>query len=261
MAHRASGPKSPRVGILDWDTDFFGFRVGRVFDENLTHDGAREVFAWAQREAVECVYFLAADGDSRSAHAAENVGFRLMDVRVELGLRIHDRGLRVEGDALDFEFVAPADVSALRDIATLSHTASRFYADPHFPRERCAALYSRWIEESCTGGADAVLITRLDDRAAAYVTCHLESDESEGRPSGNIGLVAVAERARGRSVGGRLVSASVAWFAKNGADSVRVVTQGRNSGAARLYERVGFTTQRVGLWFHLWPFELSGSRA
>ena len=32
MPHRASGSESPKVGILDWDTDFFGFRVGRVFD-------------------------------------------------------------------------------------------------------------------------------------------------------------------------------------------------------------------------------------
>jgi dTDP-4-amino-4,6-dideoxy-D-galactose acyltransferase len=257
MPGRASGEGAPSVGILDWDTEFFGFRVGRVFDTELTDDGARAVLAWSKREAVDCVYFLADVGDTSSAHAAAEVGFRLMDVRVELGQKLGrqpaDRNSRVEGDVRDFEFATSRDVSALREIAEVSHTDSRFYADLRFPRDRCAALYARWIEGSCAGAAEAVLIDRIDDRAAAYVTCHLESDPGTSRTSGRIGLVAVADRARGRSVGGRLVAASMAWFAKNGADRVRVVTQGRNAGAAQLYEKAGFRTQRMGLWFHLWP--------
>ena len=255
MARRASGLEVPRAGILDWDTDFFGFRVGRVFDAELTRDGAREVLAWALREGVQCVYFLADARDSASAHAAEDVGFRLMDVRVKFGLTLVDRDAHTSGDAPAMEFALPADIPALRDIARVSHVDSRFYADPRFPREHCAELYGRWIEGSCKGDADAVLVDRVKDRAAAYVTCHLESDVAQGGRSGKIGLVAVAEWARSRSLGGRLIAASVAWFAKNGADRIRVVTQGRNVAAARLYERAGFATQRVDLWFHLWPSE------
>jgi len=261
MAQRAPDSRAPRVGILDWDTEFFGFRVGRVLDTELTCDGAREVAAWARREAVACVYFLAGDGDSQSAHAAERVGFRLMDVRVELGLSLRDEHPRAERTGGNTELAKPEDVSALCDIAAASHRDTRFWADPRFPRERCAALYARWIDRSCAGEADAVLIARLEGRAAAYVTCHLEGDDVEDLSVGRIGLVAVTERARGRSVGGGLVASAVEWFESNGADRVRVVTQGRNAVAARLYERAGFRTQRVGLWFHLWPPECGESGA
>jgi hypothetical protein len=33
---------------------------------------------------------------------------------------------------------------------------------------------------------------------------------------------------------------------------VNVVTQGRNSKAQRLYERCGFLTRSVQLWYHRW---------
>ena len=44
-----------------------------------------------------------------------------------------------------------ADLPALQGIAGHSHTDSRFYADAHFPRHLCDALYSTWITRSCTG--------------------------------------------------------------------------------------------------------------
>ena len=79
----------------------------------------------------------------------------------------------------------------------------------------------RWIERSCAGDADAVLVARdngrdrrdgPDARAVAYVTCHLEPEGA-----GRIGLVAVSEEMRGRKLGARLLATSVAWFASRGA--------------------------------------------
>jgi dTDP-4-amino-4,6-dideoxy-D-galactose acyltransferase len=70
--------------------------------------------------------------------------------------------------------------------------------------------------------------------------------------TGSIGLVGVAEAARGRGLGGRLVAAALGWFAGQGVERVEVVTQGRNVAAQRLYQAHGFRTRRVEVSFHRW---------
>jgi dTDP-4-amino-4,6-dideoxy-D-galactose acyltransferase len=142
-----------------------------------------------------------------------------------------------------------SDIPALRRIAAASHHDSRFYADPHFDRERCGELYATWIEKSCRGeAADVVLVAEADGAAAGYISCRLTGREGLAE----IGLLAVGAAAQGRGLGGALVGAALRRLAERGASRVRVVTQGRNTRAQRLYQAHGLLTQSIGLWFHRW---------
>ena len=91
-----------------------------------------------------------------------------------------------------------------------------------------------------------MLVNDLDSRPAGYVACHARED------SGNIGLIAVDESARARGLGQALVLGAVAWSQGRGLGQVTVVTQARNIGAQRVFQRCGFETSSVGLWFHKW---------
>lgn len=230
---------------LHWDSEFFGRRIARVTAPELTAETASEVVAAARADGVECLYFLASADHPPSLLAAQSVGFRLVDVRVTLerGLEGVDAGLP-EGVAS----FASEDVAPITAIARTSHRDSRFYADPGFEDERCDDLYQTWIENSCNGFAEDVLVVHGKGGASGYISCHLNDDGS-----GQIGLIAVGEVARGRGQGGLLVRGSLGWFRERGCDRAVVVTQGRNVGALRLYERAGFLTRSVEIWCHLWP--------
>ena len=150
-------------------------------------------------------------------------------------------------------------------MASTSHRDTRFYSDAHFPRPLCDALYARWIQASCEGFADAVLVIGPAGAPLGYVTCHLDTPPP-GRPApaeardahdhpprgGRIGLIAVGEDARGRGLGPLLVRAAVDWLGGHGAAAVSVVTQGRNVAAQRLYQRCGFLTRDLHLYYHKW---------
>jgi hypothetical protein len=60
--------------LLEWDSDFFGRRIGRVESRILDADAIAQVRAFARAEEIECLYFLVDAGDS------ESLGFRTIAV-------------------------------------------------------------------------------------------------------------------------------------------------------------------------------------
>jgi dTDP-4-amino-4,6-dideoxy-D-galactose acyltransferase len=214
-------------------------RIGRVLADRVD---APAVDAWALEHYFACVYFLARD-EPGAAIEAEEAGFRLVDVRVEL-----ERASA--GDETSTLRPARAeDEPILRKLARSNHRITRFYADPNFPDERCDDLYETWIARSLEGWADAVLVAEHDGGTAGYVSCH----ELQSEPgSGSIGLIGVAPDAQGQGVGRALVEGAVVWARERGLERVTVVTQARNVAALRTFEASGFRTTDVGLWFHKW---------
>jgi dTDP-4-amino-4,6-dideoxy-D-galactose acyltransferase len=239
--------------MLAWDSEFFGVRVARLRGDVLRDERRAVVDEWCVRNGVSCLYFQCRPDDPGSAAAAEGGGFRLVDVRMTFA---RDASPAAEADPVVRNATA-ADVPVLRRIARESHRDTRFYLDHHFPRHLCDLLYERWIQSSCEGHADAVLVAGDEGVPTGYVTCHLDRP-GPGAPagaaplSGRIGLLGVDAAARGGGLGARLTRAAVNWLVAKGAGGVSVVTQGRNVAAQRLYQRCGFLTRDVHLYFHKW---------
>lgn len=239
----------PVCRILDWDTSFFGLRIARVTEHRLTVDRLAAIEAWCAEQGVECLYFLADADDDPTVALAELAGFHLVDVRITYE-RLLEEELDpvVTGPRLRIRPVEPRDLDHLKALARINHTDTRFFTDPRFSKERTAELYATWIEKSLNGYADATFVAEAVGEARGYITCHLEREHS----AGSIGLTGVDADWRGHGIGRALVHASLHWFARQRLTKVSVVTQGRNIGAQRLYQRSGFVSASVQLWYHRW---------
>ena len=140
-------------------------------------------------------------------------------------------------------------MAQLLPIAGASFGQSRFYVDRRFGPAKATRMFQIWLEKSFANESDAVVVVaELNGAAVGFVTCHLHKPPGEG----NIGLVGVAETARGLGCAGGMIQYAARWFAEQGVDRLNVVTQGRNVAAQRLYQRNGFVTRSVELWFHKW---------
>lgn len=228
---------------LAWDSEFFGRSIARVLPTRLTEGNLAEIWSCCSSQGIDCLYFLAEADDAATIHLAEKNGFHFIDVRVTLERPFKD-ALKLNGNVHTIRPWQEQDLSALKAIAKVSHRDSRFYYDPTFPSYLCDEFYGAWIENSCHGYANQVLVAELGGQPAGYITCHLEDQK------GSIGLIAVAANAQGSGLGPDLIHSALQWFAENGAKLVTVVTQGRNTRAQRVYQRCGFITQSVQLWYH-----------
>jgi ribosomal protein S18 acetylase RimI-like enzyme len=232
--------------LLPWDSDFFGLRIGRVMASDFTVDSAAEILDKAREESVDCLYLLVDARDSEKVQAAENSGFRLVDVRIT---RERDAPRKEKSGPIEnIDQCHAEDIPGLQAIARRSHRDSRFYHDPNFPNKLCDALYEAWIENACNGASACVIVARSAGRAVGYVTCDLPEPRL-----GVLGLVAVAEDQVGKGFGGLMVEGALEWMATQQRTCVRVVTQARNINASRLYEANGFKTVQVENSYHLWP--------
>lgn len=234
--------------LLSWDSAFFGLRIGRYTGGHLTRDRVDALKAWAEREDIDCLYYLEDLQHAGSLRLAERAGFRLTDIRVQLTCPLP---AREREPGVGPETTRPHrddDVPTLCRIAAVSHHDSRFYHDGGFDRERCDALYETWIRNSCAGYADEVLVVTAEGAPVGYLSCHVDSAST-----GRIGLTAVDAAFRGRSLGSQLIRASLQWFTEKGCEEVGVTTQARNTGALRFYAESGFRPQSIQAWFHFWP--------
>jgi dTDP-4-amino-4,6-dideoxy-D-galactose acyltransferase len=233
---------------LEWDSEFFGRRIARANVSCLTNEVVAEIDVWCRLHDVECLYFLGSSADRQTVKLAQENSFRFVDVRVTLDLQLGrpcEGGDNRSGSRL--RNAVESDIPALRALARSGHRDSRFYYDGNFPCRKCDELYETWIEKSCRGWANSVLVAGEDGVVDGYLTCHLPNSGS-----GQIGLVGVSEKAQGKGIGKDLISLAIRWFAQQGIENLSVVTQGRNVRAQRLYQRCGFATRSVELWFHRW---------
>jgi dTDP-4-amino-4,6-dideoxy-D-galactose acyltransferase len=231
---------------LEWDSRFFGRRIARAGVNRLTDDAVAEIGAWCLLHKIECLYFLGDAADSITTRLAESNNFNLVDIRLTLEIQVPAQCAPNVSSSRIRGFLEQ-DIPVLRGIAKTSHRDSRFYFDRNFPVRLCDELYETWIEKSCRGSAHNVLVAEHEGAPVGYITCHLDGPES-----GQIGLISVRADIQGKGLGKALVCQATNWFAEQEIKTVRVVTQGRNARAQRLYQRCGFVTRSVELWYHRW---------
>jgi ribosomal protein S18 acetylase RimI-like enzyme len=235
------------VEELEWDSSFFGVRIGRVRGGVVVGE-LTQALTEADERGIRCLYLLAPAADLRFLDTAQEHGFRVRDVRVELARAVAGhaaamrRGLR-PGRPQDLERLGPLARSAFR--------GTRFFADPGFSQERSAELYVEWLRRGLSGAGERVTLVGGD--LSGFLVCEIDETASEGR----ISLIAVSAEVSGQGFAETLMEGAGHAFREHGLARASVVSQGHNVAALRLYERLGYRTETVSLWLHRWRGQLN----
>jgi TDP-D-fucosamine acetyltransferase len=236
---------------LEWDTSFFGKKMGALsLAAPVTpQDTAEEVAAdlrftlgQAAADGYEHLIFRVSAAAPRIIRAAEDAGMRLVDVGVDLGMKLDDRRSPSIASA-DVRSATTHDIEDLCEIAEDAFGFSRFGADPFFSADQVTAFHRQWTTNLCNGLAAVVLVAEAADEIAGFVSCSLDATAAR------IPLIATSQAHRRQGVGRALIGAGLRWSREAGAETIRVKTQAANYPALVLYERMGFTIASSELTF------------
>lgn len=237
---------APVAQILEWDSQFFGRRIARLSGNRLTRELIPQIDAWCHAHKPECLYLLADADHSETSHLAAKHGYEFVDARVTLERSLTSLA-NTSGENSDaIRPATTADLPALREMAGRLHRDSRFFFDQRFDPALSERMFQVWIEKSCSRTDGQVFVAQFQDRVAGYLACHRADSH------GQIDLIGVDDFAQGNGLGTKLISAALQSFHHQHLQSVQVVTQGRNVRAQRLYQRSGFVTRSIELWYHRW---------
>lgn len=225
---------------LDWDSDFFGLRIGRA---DIVSEEESKVLASQNRalkENFDLIYVFASHGlgvpSSNAKLVDKKVEYVLSDtLQSELNHNVtlwdNDRGVTDD----------------LLHLALVSGQYSRFKLDESLPTGSYERLYSRWIEKSVKGTfASEVFCYMVNEIPRGLVTLDIKDGV------GTIGLVAIHEDYQHRGIGIAMMRHVIHYVKMKHCLKLSVVTQLDNLPACRLYEKSGFTVESITDVWHWW---------
>lgn len=233
--------------ILDFDTNLFGFKVAKILEQNLSPIGLQKILIELSSLDVTLVYWQIESSNILSNTSAKQHNGFLGSQQVLYSIDLSQ--LKVEDLMTDNikQYTELNVTNELEELALHAGNYSHFKADPRFPNNLFNKLYFAWIENSLNGKmADVVLIAQHDDHLTGFIT----AGKKDGR--GDIGLLAVNENFRGNRLGTKLVHSAQKYWLERGLKKAQVITQKINQPACNLYEKCGFTVEKLNNFYHFW---------
>jgi dTDP-4-amino-4,6-dideoxy-D-galactose acyltransferase len=242
--------------LLPWDTQMLGFvaaRISALYRRpgqtalTLQQELLQRVLQEARGAGVRYLTIRIPAGDIAAIEQLENLGFRMVDGILNFGRSLDD--LATESGALAVRASEPQDIPALREIAGASFSIDRFHSDPVIGKDKADEVERAWVENSCQGLADCVLVAEVDGEPAGFTTLKLDrmAESKLGTKVGVVVLVAISPRHRRRGLAKALSLSSLRWFRAAGCRWAEVGTQAANIDAARVYQAAGFRLTSTSL--------------
>jgi len=228
------------VNRLDWDSKFFGLRIGRVEIQSEEENRSLASKKKMLKRNYDLIYVFSNHGlgsvDSEAKLVDEKIVYSLSG-----GFSIEDSPKVVLWDA---EWGVTKDLLYL---ALISGVYSRFKLDERFPVGSYERLYSRWIEQSVNHSiATEVFCYVVDNTPRGLVTLNI----NDGK--GTIGLVAIHEDFQHKGIGFNMMHHVISYTRQHQCKMLSVATQLKNISACRLYEKSGFVEESVTDVWHWW---------
>ncbi len=223
---------------LKWDTDFFGYKAGKLvisnnyLDENLLLNND-----------FKLIYLFC--NEPLSDDLVKKHKLFLSDEKIDLITNVSNLPFnKFENENL-VELTKLDD--NLLDLTFQSGHFSRFKIDSNFKNNEFETLYTAWIEQSIAHkNADKVIGFLVNNKVVGFITFVFKNNMFD------IGLIAVNEKHRSLKIGKQLLAYVFNYSLSKNVDFVTVTTQNKNQRALNFYLQNGFSINKTTYIYHLW---------
>ena len=227
------------VQTLQWDSDFFSMRIGKI---DIAPNDFLDVYR-KLTEASDYYDLIYVFVKKALQHRPKNVN--LVDVKKVYAKFLSEVPVISDQVSIYTDTIPNDDLYRL---ALISGTCSRYNLDKQLPINSYERLYKRWIEQSVNGYmADKVLVHRSNRQIDGMVTVRIKDGIA------SIGLIAVDKQIQGKGIGLKLINAVEHFLlTKTSVRILEVATQLNNVGACNFYKKCGFKIENEMYVYHWW---------
>lgn len=220
------------INKLDWDSDFFGKRIGEWQTDTPpdAKEGFEVVYAKSSKPILKPL-----EGFEKS-HDETRVVFtkKLQNAR-----KVRNTILAFAGSGFNKEDLYP--------VAFESGKYSRFKLDVKFGEESFKKLYTVWVDNSVTGKfADNILIDTEGRELRGMVTYKVQEHKAV------IGLIGILPGYQGKGIGRGLLESVEKELIETNINELTIPTQLANNGACEFYKKNGYVITETTYISHFW---------
>ncbi len=234
---------------LQWDSEFFGFKIASCHITNPLE--VSKTINFLKSLGVKLIYL---NSKTMLPEALiKDYNAILIDEKTTYVLNLIKSNkpitpqIKLNTKAVIRPYHPDMNIEQLINLAIQSGLYSRFAIDKKISHSKFVELYTLWIKNSLNKKiAEEVLVLQTNERINGIITLGVKESY------GDIGLVAVDKSCRGKGFGLKLLEAATCWFIQNQFTMCQVITQGKNIAACKLYEKYGFQKTKVDYLYHVW---------
>ena len=236
--------KNYECKLLEWDTDYFGFKSARVnLLGNINEKGQEDILSFCKNyDFVTIANFE--NRNENNLWIGKKTSAFLADVNVQFVKELDYSEQRRD----DYTYVKnnlPVNDQIL-NIARKSFRYSRFFNDPNLPESKSQNIYLHWTEGAFQKDSKYFVICEREDKIAGFLL--FSSEESFV----TVELIAVDEAYQAQGVGKALIKAMESFAYDKDINKIKVGTQVNNIPAVQFYSKMGFTYVNCGSIYHIW---------
>jgi dTDP-4-amino-4,6-dideoxy-D-galactose acyltransferase len=226
---------------LEWDSDFFNIKIGRVSLDNSYND-FNFLLDENFQSGFNLIYVF-----SKNQIKLDNKDFKLVDEKLIYKINLQSSENYFSHSNIIEIIGFDSYHKQLYELTLRAGSFSRFKVDTSFPKGAFEKFYLKWLENSINGSfADIIQGYVIDNNLVGFITAKRELG------SVSIGLIAVNEDYSGIGIGRALIESIFNWSLNNKINQVSVATQRDNVNACRFYESLGFEIIENSFIYHWW---------
>jgi len=230
--------------LLEWDSQFFGYPVARVFFDPAGIDNLDKIMLQIDAGKIHLTYFFV----PLKADYLNN------QISLKGGISVDQKTIFTKKSEPHSDFINSiidypgGEIDPrLVDLVLQAGSYSRFRIDSNFKNKEYEKLYITWLSNSLNKSiAFKTLVAKRKDDILGITTIGQKGKHAD------IGLVAVDENFRGQGIGYDLIHSADSIAFEMGFKEIKVVTQYKNRSACRLYEKCNFSIESITNIYHYW---------
>jgi dTDP-4-amino-4,6-dideoxy-D-galactose acyltransferase len=230
------------VEPLPWDTEFFGFAIGKVDLDGAGLEDLDALDEEARSAGLVCLYGSLDPADAPATMVVQEHGFRFVEAATTFSLRVDEPPIPAP-EGISVRVGGPDDLASLREASDALASWSRFAVDPRFGLDAARRLQWAWIERAARSetGEHELVLAELGGEIVAFITrCTA--------PSPRVDSVWTA--ARGSGAARYLIEDARRWAGDQPLLGGPIAA--RNIPALRYVSHCGYRVSTVRYLYHRW---------
>ena len=229
---------------LDWDSQFFGYPVARISLDHEGMDKLDNLFQQLELEKFRVTYFFVPPTEIELNNRIAQNGSILVDQKATFS-KTTEKHSKFSNIIIEYQ---GADINEkLIELVLQAGKFSRFRIDGNFSNKEYERLYIEWVTKSINKTiAFKTLVAQNGSDIVGLTTLGRRKHEAD------IGIVVVDGNFRQKGIGHDLIHSADNVAFENGLSEIKVVTQLKNKGACRLYEKCNFQIENITNVYHYW---------